>query len=98
MSALKEEHLESMHAGSRSSSSKPLGSSIRASAEDISLMHHSQAAQQLRSHRDQAAPISAKQYNASMLAATVTLFGPGECGQSLGTYNCVHLRSQMCVI
>lgn len=75
-SALEEEHAQSKHTSS--SSSVPLGSSIRLCAEDICLMHHSQAQQpQPLGRKDRAALTSAKQFDASALATSVTLFGPG---------------------
>lgn len=84
MSALQEEHVHStMHAAS--SSSTPLSSSVRVCAEDIALVHHSQGQQpQSLSHRDRAALTSTKQYDASALSTTVTLFGPGAWSTSLG--------------
>ena len=80
LSSLNMEHVQStMHASSSSSSS------IRICAEDIALMHHSQAQQpHLHSRKDSLALTSTKQYDASALATTVTLFGPGTRSRSLG--------------
>ncbi len=89
MSALEAEHVHSMHTASSSSSSSsvPLSSSIRVCAEDITLMHHSQAQQaQPHSRKDSAALACTEQYDGSALATTVTLFGPGQCS------NCQHLQ------
>lgn len=93
MSTLEEEHVQSMQSANSSSSSSgsvPLTSSIRVSAEDITLMHHSQAQQtQPHSRKDSAALTSTKQYDASALATIVTLFGPGQCTKFNTCRECV---------
>ena len=76
MSGLEEEHAQNTHLSSSSSAS--LGSRIRLCAEDTALMHHSQAQQpQPLGRKDRAAMTSAKQFDASALATSATLFGPG---------------------
>ena len=52
-------------------------SSIRASGEDMVLMHHSPGHQHANEWEDRPSQAAAEQYDASVLATTVTLFGPG---------------------
>ena len=75
LATLKAEHVQS---SSQARSSSTPHSSIRVCAEDIVLMHHSQGHQQRHKREEQPLPTSTKQYDASILATTVTLFGTGE--------------------
>ena len=75
LATLKAEHVQS---SSQARSSSTPHSSIRVCAEDIVLMHHSQAHHQRHKRKDQPLPMSTKQYDASILATSVTLFGTGE--------------------
>ena len=83
MSALREEHLQSVHAGSSSSCS------IRACAEDLTFMHHSPAEKHPCSRGERRPPKSSEYYDVSALATTVTLFGPGDLINLFGTCNCI---------
>ena len=52
-------------------------SSIRACGEDMVLMHHSPGHQHASEWEHSPSQAAAEQYDASVLAITVTLFGPG---------------------
>ena len=51
--------------------------SIRACGEDMVFMHHSPGHQHADEWEDRPSQATAEQYDASVLATTITLFGPG---------------------
>lgn len=70
LAELRTEHSEACKTASSSSS-------IRACGEDMVLMHHSPGHQQASEWEHSPPQAAAEQYDASVLATTVTLFGPG---------------------
>lgn len=73
LAALTAEHLQ----GASTASSGFSQFAIRACAEDVVLLHHSDAQGSQQEWQDSPQQALAKQYDASLIAMTATLFGPG---------------------
>jgi hypothetical protein len=69
LAELKTEHSEACTTAS--------SSSIRVCGEDMVLMHHSPGHQHADEWEDRPSQAAAEQYDASVLATTIMLFGPG---------------------